>query len=197
MRVRSQIQQEVERIATDFGMPTRSEIDSIGQRLHDLRREVRSRGRSGTSDDLKREVDRLRREVDSLRAALEARPAARESATSKPAPGAVRRSRPRPAKKRAAQSVALRADLKETVSAVSAAAPKALAKKTLPAPRAHAKTRAAARVKQPLPSRAKKSIAKIAHSPVRVGHPVASFAERMAAFAKTAHRHTNAKRGGR
>jgi hypothetical protein len=43
----------------------------------------------------------------------------------------------------------------------------------------------------------KKSIAKIAHSPVRVGHPVASFAERMAAFAKTAHRHTNAKRGGR
>jgi hypothetical protein len=45
--------------------------------------------------------------------------------------------------------------------------------------------------------RAKKSVAKVAHRPVRIGHPIQSFAERMAAFAKTAHRHTNAKRGGR
>ncbi|MEO5626122.1 MAG: class III poly(R)-hydroxyalkanoic acid synthase subunit PhaE, partial [Dokdonella sp.] len=38
MRVRSQVQQEVERVATDFGMPTRSEINSIGERLQALRR---------------------------------------------------------------------------------------------------------------------------------------------------------------
>jgi class III poly(R)-hydroxyalkanoic acid synthase PhaE subunit len=197
MRVRSQIQQEVERIATDFGMPTRSELDSIGQRLHDLRREVRKGGRTGGSDDLKREVDRLRREVASLKAALEARPSVRESATSKPAPAkAARRPRARPAKKRATQSVALRADIEETVSEAPVATPKPIAKKAAPAARARAKTRASAHAKPPAP-RAKKSIAKIAHSPVRVGHPVASFAERMAAFAKTAHRHTNAKRGGR
>src|SRR6185312_15381523 len=68
MRVRSQMQQEVERIATDFGMPTRSELDSIGQRLHDLRRELRN-GSSGASNDLAREVADLRREVAELKAA--------------------------------------------------------------------------------------------------------------------------------
>jgi polyhydroxyalkanoate synthase subunit PhaE len=192
MRVRSQIQQEVERIATDFGMPTRSELDSIGQRLHDLRREMRG-GRGNASADLKREVDRLRREVASLKAALDARPSERESATSKPAPAkAARRPRARPAKKRAPQSVALRADVGETVSAPPAAATKPRAKKGSPAPRAHTKVRA-----RTAPPRAKKSVAKVAHVAVRVGHPVQSFAERMAAFAKTAHRHTNTKRGGR
>jgi class III poly(R)-hydroxyalkanoic acid synthase PhaE subunit len=199
MRVRSEIQQEIERIATDFGMPTRSELDSIGQRLHDLRREVRKAPRAGGSEDLRCEVDRLKREVAALKAALEARPSAQGSATSKPTPAkAARRSRARPAKKRAAQSVALRADIEETVSAAPAAAPKVVAKKTSPTPRTPAKTRAPSRAKRPLPPRAKKkSVAKIAHSPVRIGHPVASFAERMAAFAKTAHRHTNARRGGR
>jgi class III poly(R)-hydroxyalkanoic acid synthase PhaE subunit len=195
MRVRSQIQQEVERIATDFGMPTRSELDSIGQRLHDLRRELRNGGgRAGVSADLKREIDRLKREVASLKAALEARPSERESATSKSTPAkAARRPRTRPAKKRATQSVALRADIEETVSTAPAAAPKPRAKKGSPAPRARTKVRA-----RPAPPRTKKkSVAKVAHVAVRVGHPVQSFAERMAAFAKTAHRHTNTKRGGR
>ena len=198
MRVRSQIQQEVERIATDFGMPTRSELDSIGQRLHDLRREMRNGGRASASGDLRREVDRLKREVASLKAALEARPAERESATSKPTPAkAARRPRARPAKKRAPSAVALRADVGEAVSAAPVAQPKARAKKGSPAPRAHTKVRASAHAKRKPPPRAKKSVAKVAHRPVRVGHPIPSFAERMAQFAKTAHRHTNAKRGGR
>jgi class III poly(R)-hydroxyalkanoic acid synthase PhaE subunit len=195
MRVRSQIQQEVERIATDFGMPTRSELDSIGQRLHDLRRELRNGGgRANVSADLRREIDRLKREVASLKSTLEARLSERESATSRSTPAkAARRPRTRPAKKRAAQSVALRADVEETVSAAPAAAPKPRAKKGSPAPRARTKVRA-----RPAPPRAKKkSVAKVAHIAVRVGHPVQSFAERMAAFAKTAYRHTNAKRGGR
>lgn len=195
MRVRSQIQQEVERIATDFGMPTRSELDSIGQRLHDLRREMRNAGgRASGSAELKREVDRLRREVASLKAAVEARPSERESATSKPTPAkAARRPRTRPEKKRAPSAVALRADVEEAVSAAPVAAPKPRATKGSPAPRAHTKVRA----RSAPPPRAKKSVAKVAHVAVRVGHPVQSFAERMAAFAKTAHRHTNTKRGGR
>ncbi|HVT33263.1 MAG TPA: class III poly(R)-hydroxyalkanoic acid synthase subunit PhaE, partial [Rhodanobacteraceae bacterium] len=113
MRVRSEVQQEVERIATDFGMPTRSELDSIGQRLHDLRRELRNgKGRVGVPPDLEREIGRLKSEVASLKAALEARPDGRKSATSKPVPAkAARRPRTRPAKKRAPSAVALRADV--------------------------------------------------------------------------------------
>ena len=81
MRVRSQIQQEVERIATDFGMPTRSELDSIGQRLHDLRREVRN-GERGRIERARARSRRLRREVAALKAAMNAKAApTRESGT--------------------------------------------------------------------------------------------------------------------
>jgi class III poly(R)-hydroxyalkanoic acid synthase PhaE subunit len=192
MRVRSQIQQEVERIATDFGMPTRSELDSIGQRLHDLRRELRNGGRGEASGDLAREVDRLRREVAALKAAVAAKP--REPAPTKPAAAptkAPRHQRARPAaKKRPPAAVALRADVKESVSTapVVAKAPPPPVKKTA----SRAKPRAQARTQRRVV--AKKSVAKVAHTPTRVGHPVLSFAERMAAFANTAKKHRN---GGR
>lgn len=65
MRVRSQIQQEVERVAVDLGMPTRTELNNIGERLQALRRELRARG----DDGLAREVARLREEVAALKAA--------------------------------------------------------------------------------------------------------------------------------
>ena len=42
MRVREQVQREIERISSDLGVPTRSEIDSIGERLQALRREFRA-----------------------------------------------------------------------------------------------------------------------------------------------------------
>ena len=188
MRVRSQMQQEVERIATDFGMPTRTELDSIGQRLHDLRRELRNGGRADGSGDLSREVDRLRREVAALKAAVNAKPAAPTKPAAAPAK-APRHQRARPvAKKRAPQAVALRADVREQVSAAPVAAkPAPIAKK--------AKSRAQARPQRRV-APAKKSVAKIAHAPTRVGHPVLSFSERMAAFANTARRHTSARRNG-
>lgn len=66
MRLRSQIQQEVERVAVDLGMPTRSELNSIGERLQSLRRELRERGDGG---DLAREVARLRGEIAALKGA--------------------------------------------------------------------------------------------------------------------------------
>jgi len=63
MRLRSLVQQEVERVSADFGMPTRGEIDSIGQRLQALRREVRElRG----GDALIDEIAQLRGELDAL-----------------------------------------------------------------------------------------------------------------------------------
>ena len=43
MRVRQQVQGEIERFCNELGMPTRSEVDSIGQRLQALRREFRGR----------------------------------------------------------------------------------------------------------------------------------------------------------
>jgi hypothetical protein len=93
MRVRSQVQQEVERIATDFGMPTRSEINSIGERLQALRREVRG---LGAGDALAGEIAALREEFAAFKAgakraqastehAAAAKPAAPKPAVSKPA----------------------------------------------------------------------------------------------------------------
>lgn len=65
MRVRQCVQREVERVATDLGMPTRSEIDSMGRRLHDARREARGHGEQLSA--LARELAALREEVDRLR----------------------------------------------------------------------------------------------------------------------------------
>jgi len=62
-RVRSQIQQEVERIGTDLGMPTRTELNSVHKRLHELRREFRNA-------DAVAEIKALRGEVQALKQAL-------------------------------------------------------------------------------------------------------------------------------
>ena len=70
MRVRSQLQQEVERIGGDLGMPTRSELNSMGKRLHDLRRELResqAAQRDFGQDGRDAEVAAMRAEIDDLR----------------------------------------------------------------------------------------------------------------------------------
>lgn len=69
MRLRSQIQQEVERLSVDLGMPTRSELNSIGERLQAVRREVRAQ-RGG--DALIDEIAGLREEFEALKAAVKA-----------------------------------------------------------------------------------------------------------------------------
>ena len=66
MRVRAQIQQEAERVAAEFGLPTRSEIDTLGRRLQEMRREWRGQGRVA---DLAAEIAALRDEVAALKAA--------------------------------------------------------------------------------------------------------------------------------
>lgn len=42
MRVRKLVQDEIERVGTQFGMPTRSELNSVHQRLAESRRQLRS-----------------------------------------------------------------------------------------------------------------------------------------------------------
>jgi class III poly(R)-hydroxyalkanoic acid synthase PhaE subunit len=66
MRVRQNLQREVERVAVDLGMPTRTEIDSMGKRLHDLHREAKNRAES--VPELAAEVAALRAEVERLKA---------------------------------------------------------------------------------------------------------------------------------
>ncbi|MEO7916269.1 MAG: poly(R)-hydroxyalkanoic acid synthase subunit PhaE [Dokdonella sp.] len=69
MAVRSHVQKETERNAQQMGMPTRSEVDSIGRRLQELRREFRAANEAGDVAGLTREVASLRAEVKALREA--------------------------------------------------------------------------------------------------------------------------------
>ncbi|HSN00597.1 MAG TPA: class III poly(R)-hydroxyalkanoic acid synthase subunit PhaE [Rudaea sp.] len=66
MRVRAHVQAEVERIGTDLGMPTRTELNSVHKRLHEMRRA----GKNGSDQrvaELEREVAALRSEVATLK----------------------------------------------------------------------------------------------------------------------------------
>lgn len=66
MRVRAQVQKQVERIGADLGMPTRSELNSVHKRLHELRRGARVGG-DNVSDDVRVELAQLRAEVQALK----------------------------------------------------------------------------------------------------------------------------------
>jgi class III poly(R)-hydroxyalkanoic acid synthase PhaE subunit len=65
MRVRRNVQREVERVATDLGMPTRTEIDSMGKRLHALHRDAKNHAE--VLPELMAEVAALRAEVERLK----------------------------------------------------------------------------------------------------------------------------------
>jgi class III poly(R)-hydroxyalkanoic acid synthase PhaE subunit len=93
MRVRRNVQREVERVAVDLGMPTRTEIDSMGKRLHELHRDAKNRAEG--LPDLIAEVAALRAEVEKLKGSkplAKAKPAQRAG---KPAtrPGTTNKSR--------------------------------------------------------------------------------------------------------
>ncbi|HJR12213.1 MAG TPA: class III poly(R)-hydroxyalkanoic acid synthase subunit PhaE [Rhodanobacteraceae bacterium] len=77
MRVRQNVQKEVERVATDLGMPTRTEIDSMGKRLHALHRDAKNQAE--TLPDLVAEVVALRAEVERLKAGGAAKNGARKA----------------------------------------------------------------------------------------------------------------------
>jgi len=70
MRVRANIQAEVERIGVDFGMPTRTELNSVHKRVHEMRRDMRA----CNCAELSKEVEHLRKEVHKLRGEVEGHP---------------------------------------------------------------------------------------------------------------------------
>jgi polyhydroxyalkanoate synthase subunit PhaE len=70
MRVRSQMQQEVERIGVDLGMPTRTELNSVHKRMHELRRELhraKDAAQEGGTNDRDAQIAALREEVEALK----------------------------------------------------------------------------------------------------------------------------------
>lgn len=86
MRVRASMQKQVERVSVDLGMPTRTELNSVHRRLHDLRR-----GRGDASTPAGTDADELRQlrdEVEALKRALGTgnKVAAAKSATRKAVP---------------------------------------------------------------------------------------------------------------
>ncbi len=71
MRARAQVQAEVERVSTDLGMPTRSELNSLHKRVHDLRREVRDDQEALIDTrELEAQIAALRDEVAELKRRL-------------------------------------------------------------------------------------------------------------------------------
>ncbi len=88
MRVRKHVQGEIEKFCNQLGMPTRSEINSIGERLQALRREFREeREVSPETQALQAEMAELWRELSALKSTRARKPkAARAAAASRPAP---------------------------------------------------------------------------------------------------------------
>ena len=87
MRVRQQQQQQTEQMCQQLGVPTRSEVASLGERLQALRRELRA-GKSTAAKDHADEIADLQRELAALRQRL----AAVEPVAAGPAPARSSRS---------------------------------------------------------------------------------------------------------
>lgn len=91
MRVRKHAQQAVERVSSNLGVPTRSEIDSMGKYLHAVRREAR--GHTETLASLVAEVSALRDELARLkRAGSSGNGSARKGTTARKSSRKVRKS---------------------------------------------------------------------------------------------------------
>ncbi|MFZ1796308.1 MAG: poly(R)-hydroxyalkanoic acid synthase subunit PhaE [Dokdonella sp.] len=145
MRVRQQVQGEIERICNQLGMPTRSEVNSIGERLQALRREFRAeREAANGSEALHGEVAELRREIAALNSAREGRPkrqaastrvaAEKTAKTAKPVPPGRRLKAKKSAKpgKPAKATVALRALVEPQARSVASKPAAALESKATP-----------------------------------------------------------------
>ncbi len=90
MQVRRLQQEQTEQFCRELGVPTRSEVSSLGERLQALRREFRSSHAGGSADHaddpaaLRREVAALKRQLAS-RAPAAKTPAVKKATRTKPA----------------------------------------------------------------------------------------------------------------
>ena len=107
MRVRQLQQQQTEQLCQQLGVPTRSEVSSLGERLQALRREFRA-SRAGASADPADEIMALRRELAALKRRLANAPAAavaaKKAAPAKPPVVAKKKATAKAARKPVASS---------------------------------------------------------------------------------------------
>ena len=99
MRVRAQVQAEIERVGTDLGMPTRTELNSVHKRLHELRRELRNTNdaeAAGQISELREEVRRLRTQLDARGNDAAPKAVAAKSAPAKAEPARAARKKHHP-----------------------------------------------------------------------------------------------------
>jgi polyhydroxyalkanoate synthesis regulator phasin len=75
MQVRQRQQRQTDAWCRELGMPTRSEVDSLGKRVQELRRELRagSAGKAPRASVPDAELDALRNEVAALKRKLAGR----------------------------------------------------------------------------------------------------------------------------
>jgi class III poly(R)-hydroxyalkanoic acid synthase PhaE subunit len=85
MRVRKLQQQQTEQMCRELGIPTRSEVDSLGERVQQLRRELKaskpqeSPADSSEVDALYAEIAELKRELAASKTAAKVRPITRKA----------------------------------------------------------------------------------------------------------------------
>ena len=160
MRVRQLQQKQTEQMCQQLGVPTRSEVSSLGERLQALRREFRASHGTGGGDD---EMIALRREVAALRRALDAfidvapavRSAQPKSSPKRPSPpprkAATKKAATRaaPRKLSAAKNAPLRKVAVKKVATQKVAVKKAIVKRLATDKQAGA-SRAVAKVRKPM-----------------------------------------------
>ncbi|WP_329740625.1 poly(R)-hydroxyalkanoic acid synthase subunit PhaE [Dyella sp. A6] len=83
MRLRQQQQQQIEQWCSEQGIPTRSEVNTLGQRLQELRRELRTRESAAVVAGLREELAALKRRLEQA----EARSVPTVKAAARPAAG--------------------------------------------------------------------------------------------------------------
>lgn len=124
MRVRQMQQQQTEQLCQQMGMPTRSEVASLGERLQALRREFRA-SQSAAPEEQEDELVAVKRELSALKRKLanatSAKPAAVKSAPAK---------RPATTKKAAVKKVVSKKVATKKAVAKAKPAKKAPARKT-------------------------------------------------------------------
>jgi poly[(R)-3-hydroxyalkanoate] polymerase subunit PhaE len=102
MRVRQMQQQQTEQVCQQLGVPTRTEVSSLGERLQALRREFRA-SQAPASEDHAGEIMALRREVAALKRQLTSGPA-KQAGRPQPSASAVKKAISKAPAKRAAKS---------------------------------------------------------------------------------------------
>ncbi|HUY04282.1 MAG TPA: poly(R)-hydroxyalkanoic acid synthase subunit PhaE [Rhodocyclaceae bacterium] len=144
MRVRKLQQEQTEQICQQLGVPTRTEVSSLGERLQSLRREFRAAAKAPSPPHSGDEIALLRQELAELRQQL-----ARAGGSASTAPR--KRVAAEPAASRPAPKTAASPAVKSAARAIARRANKPVARTPVKAVRKPAARKAAA----PSPSRSK------------------------------------------